>query len=313
MLRGDLKYWAEDLGLPSHSSDIPCALCPANSSTLPWWELSEHAQWIGHLHSTASFEARFPERHPIFTLVTHFAMSVDVMHVKHMGTDQYFAGSVMYLPTHDVMHGSPEENMKQLRTEILYEYRSGNYGTTYSDMRISMFKKKKKEPIRLRGKAQEVKCFIPLLQKLWDRHADHGYIKHQTIAAGLELSSRIDRVLDRNKNVNILQDGDADVYSQAIWDFLVVQNACAAHYQSYGHKLFDITVKSHYLGHSAIQAQHQNPRCGRCYAGEDMMAKSKKLLSSCVVGNTPFTAGAKCAEKYLAGLHFMATPPSEWI
>eukprot|EP00959_Pyramimonas_sp_CCMP1952_P229116 4790858-Pyramimonas_sp.AAC.1 len=35
MLKGDLKYWNEDLDLPSHSADVPCALCPANSSTLP--------------------------------------------------------------------------------------------------------------------------------------------------------------------------------------------------------------------------------------------------------------------------------------
>eukprot|EP00959_Pyramimonas_sp_CCMP1952_P219678 4593084-Pyramimonas_sp.AAC.1 len=63
-----------------------------------------------------------------------------------------------------------------------------------------MFKKKKKEPIRLRGKAQCIKCFIPVLQKLWDKHADHSHVKHQAIAAGLELSAKIDRVLDRNKN-----------------------------------------------------------------------------------------------------------------
>eukprot|EP00959_Pyramimonas_sp_CCMP1952_P376271 7881475-Pyramimonas_sp.AAC.1 len=67
-----------------------------------------------------------------------------------MGTDQYFAGSAMYLLTHDIMGDRPEKNMERLRAEILHEYKNGDYGTRHSDMRISMFKKKKKEPLRLR-------------------------------------------------------------------------------------------------------------------------------------------------------------------
>eukprot|EP00959_Pyramimonas_sp_CCMP1952_P359000 7517290-Pyramimonas_sp.AAC.1 len=169
-----------------------------------------------------------------------------------MGTDQYFAGSVMYLLTHEVMRGRLERNMDLLRSEMMHEYRNGDYGTKYSDMRVSMFKKKKKEPVRLRGKAQEIKCFIPLLQKLWDRHSDHSDIKHQTVAAGLALSAKIDQILDRNKDVDVLQNNDAHEYGKAVWDFLVIQNACANHYQSCDYKVFDITIKSHYLAHSAI-------------------------------------------------------------
>eukprot|EP00959_Pyramimonas_sp_CCMP1952_P459246 9477932-Pyramimonas_sp.AAC.1 len=170
LLKGDLKYWSEDLDLPSHSSDIPCALCPANASTLPWWDLFRGAGWTNRIHSVADFEARFPTRHPIFTLVTHYALSVDIMHVKHMGVDQYFVGSVMYVLIFLVMPGRPEKNMEIIRREIMHEYNIGSYGTRYSDIRISMFKKAKdKAPIRMRGKAQEVKCFVPVLRKIWSR------------------------------------------------------------------------------------------------------------------------------------------------
>ena len=144
MLKGDLKYWSEDLDLPNHGSDVPCALCPANASTLPWWDLSQNAGWIDKLHSVEDFAARFPNPYPIFSLVTLFALSVDIMHVKHMGTDQYLLGSIMYLLIFEVLPGTPEQNMSQVKEEVHDEYKKVASGTRYSDLRISMFKKKKR-------------------------------------------------------------------------------------------------------------------------------------------------------------------------
>ena len=167
--------------------------------------------------------------------------------------------------------------------------------------------------MRLRGKAQEVKCFVPILQIIWGRHMDSSCVEHHMIMAALTFSARIDNILDINKDAHALPVHDADLYAKTVFDYLAAQNACATKFQGHPYKIFDITVKSHYLAHSAVQAQYINPRCGWCYAGEDMMAKSKRLLASCVVGNSPFTVGLKCTEKYLLGIHCMATPSAEWI
>ena len=82
---------------------------------------------------------------------------------------------------------------------------------------------------------------------------DHSNVQHHLTLAGLGFSEDADTVLDRNRGVNILPDDDKVLFQRSVWNFLDVQNAVASVYSAANPKLFDVTIKSHYYAHSAIQ------------------------------------------------------------
>ena len=55
----------------------------------------------------AQFKRQFPDRAAILDVdgLTHLAIGMDSMHNKHLGMDQYYAGSVLYLLVYVVLHG----------------------------------------------------------------------------------------------------------------------------------------------------------------------------------------------------------------
>ena len=75
------------------------------------------------------------------------------------------------------------------------------------------------------------------------------------IACGLEMSSMIDTLLEENKEEYALKGDVLIQYQMAIFIFLAMQNHLGDYYPRHGLKLFDITSKSHYLAHSAYQAE----------------------------------------------------------
>ena len=68
-------------------------------------------------------------------------------------------------------------------------------------------------------------------------------------------------------------------------------------------RLFNMTIKAHYLAHTILQSQWLNPKLGWCYSGEDFMQHTRRLMHRCTVGNTAERAGVKFASQYRIGLH----------
>ena len=79
----------------SHS----CNQCPADIHNLPYTDVSERPCWEGREFTDAQFKRQFPDRAAILDVdgLTHLAIGMDSMHNKHLGVDQYYAGSVLYL------------------------------------------------------------------------------------------------------------------------------------------------------------------------------------------------------------------------
>lgn len=61
--------------------------------------MSERPCWEGKEFTDAQFKRQFPDRAAILDVdgLTHLAIGMDSMHNKHLGVDQYYAGSVLYL------------------------------------------------------------------------------------------------------------------------------------------------------------------------------------------------------------------------
>ena len=122
-LKGDLKYYAERLRLPWFSSNDPCAFCRCNASTRPWTDFRAAAIWRTTTWEPRAWEAAFPGRHDIFKVagININAVSADLMHVKHMGTDAYFFGSVLAYLCYWKLTDTPQNNLSHIWS-LLKEY-----------------------------------------------------------------------------------------------------------------------------------------------------------------------------------------------
>ena len=97
----------------------------------------------------------------------------------------------------------------------------------------------------------------------------------------------------------------ADEFEEAAFAMARLQSEVAEHFQAaVGEPLFDITIKTHLVCHSAKESRHINPRLVWCFSGEDYMRRSQELAQSCVRGNKPYDVTNKMANHFRLGLHF---------
>lgn len=132
---------------------------------------------------------------------------------------------------------------------------------------------------------------------------DKGIEQHRQIRVALKASVAVEAVLDAYPRAPALPAEAVSDLSNAIAAFLTCGNALSSHYASLGQKLFNVTIKFHYLAHAAAQAHHLNPRLGWCYAGEDYMSKVKRTAASTMRGTAPHLVSAKMLRKYSLGMH----------
>ena len=225
--------------------------------------------------------------------------------------------------THIFIHkhsGTPDDNLA-LVWDTMVEFWKDNpqHGRSrFFSLQLSMFTDPT-SPLssfpKLKGKGAEVRHLVPALQYAWDKlvmthNADNQM--YQYISLGLASSSKIDIVLDQNSSAYKLEGAALQAYQSSIFAFLTVQNALAVHYNAHGYKLFNITPKSHYLAHSAVQAAYLNPRFAWCFGGEDFMQTMKRIGGMCACGTSIYKRSDSVLERYSAGMHFLLTPVDQW-
>ena len=76
--------------------------------------------------------------------------------------------------------------------------------------------------------------------------------------------------------------------------------------------LFHWTVKIHYMIHFALTCHEQSPRLGWCYAGEDMMSKTRTLVQSSARGTSYEALVGKAMVKYSIGLSYAIMSKAQW-
>ena len=97
-LRSDLDYLAKGFKLQHHARNDPCVFCQANSTTLPMTDFRPTAAWRGTEWSVLAWRRSEWARHELFKLpgVSVLSVAADLMHCKHLGTDMYVYGSVLW-------------------------------------------------------------------------------------------------------------------------------------------------------------------------------------------------------------------------
>ena len=93
----------------------------------------------------------------------------------------------------------------------------------------------------------------------------------------------------------------------------MLYTSIADHYNSGGKKLWDITIKSHYLYHAAKAARWTNPRLSWTYSGEDYMQIMKRVGAASVRGTKPPLVGRKMALRWARGFTLRFLPRGQWL
>ena len=122
----------------------------------------------------------------------------------------------------------------------------------------------------------------------------------------LNASNRMDAILKEHKDADALPPAASAEFQDETFKMLGLVKFAArkAVEADPPMRLFNITLKSHYLCHIAVNSRWLNPRLGWCYAGEDLMQKMKKLAATSCKARNHITTFEKMHDKYLHALHY---------
>ena len=225
-----------------------------------------------------------------------------------MGTDAWFYGSVLFMLCYSVLPGNPGDVLERIWTEMKAWYSFHRVVDHFGKLKMSMFhdpaEPHAKFP-KLKGRAIEMRNLGKPLLECWMKHSDPANMQHKQIGLALKASCAIEDVLTANKGLPKLPTAAGEEIRKAGTVFLLMATALNNHFAvSRGEKLFNITVKFHYLDHACDNAKGGlNPTLGWCYAGEDYMSKLKRLAASCMRGTGAQLISTKLMQKYSVGLH----------
>lgn len=137
VINGDLDYLDKALFLPSCNSANMCCWCPANLTNIPWWELKPGSTWMAQLYTALTVLAGVCA---IFQVpgVSLMTVAPDWMHNKHLGTDMYFYGSVLWLLCYVLLEGTPEANMDIVLEDIKAEYRKQGIACRFQNITLGI-------------------------------------------------------------------------------------------------------------------------------------------------------------------------------
>ena len=118
LLKADLEFLSAHFGLNHTGSNDPCCLCRANRSmdSRPWTDCRLVAAWRRTCWSKEGWAAEHADCHPFFKMGHNGIDMVfpDLMHTKHLGTDQVLLGSVLSWLAKTFLRGTVKENLEYI-------------------------------------------------------------------------------------------------------------------------------------------------------------------------------------------------------
>ena len=161
---------------------------------------------------------------------------------------------------------------------------------------------------RLKGRAAEIKALTPVLADVWPTVADMSVTEYRIVGLALRYSAEMDDVLDRCADMWALGPEEHEQFQKAAFHFLACQTSLANAYNAQGLRLFNTTVKSHYLCHLSMSAGVWNPRQSWNFLGEDWVHQMRRIAQSAIRGVKAWTLPAKLISKYRPALHIRLQP-----
>lgn len=315
VIRADLMHLRDELKLPCWSSNYPCAFCPVHKNCMHCYQ-DGVAAWLETLWTATDWRASCWNKHPLFNChpgVSILTVGPDLMHIKHLGVDLYFFGTILALLVYEILSQTAAQNLIVIFNEIKQYYKKNGIGCRFTKITLDMFVKNRDEPWKtfqeLKGKAGEIKDFGGALLHSWQEHM-HKTGEHKTLHRKIELALtynvEIETIVKTHASEWRFKGTIGTDFRRAVFNFLLIFNALGDEFSPANRTDdkcgFNVTTKAHYLAHVALTACYLNPRLAWCYSGEDMMHKFRDLLQACTRGNQGGQSSLKFLQKYVVGL-----------
>lgn len=173
----------------------------------------------------------------------------------------------------------------------------------FNELRLSMFQKDGANafPV-LRGKAAEIRHFAPALLYAAADFLNEADRQEKLMKHMLQMAVRMENLLDEHAISFVLPAPAQKEFEQSANAFVQVNATLAHHFHSSGTRLFNHTIKFHYMDHLALISRRVNPRLGWCYSGEDLMHRVKLMMRAAQRGAGPSVVVQKVLRKYAHGL-----------
>lgn len=304
-IKGDLDHMSKAFGFPYANQAGPCGLCRANQTDKPWTDARPGvAQWLSTIWTNQAHKAAHAQRHPVFDLPGSGVQMFypDIMHTMHLGTYQYFLGSVLKLLTHRTMSGTHENNLSRVWVKIKEAYTELGSPSRFNDLKMTMYNKNDHTFPLLKGKASELRHFPAALRVAFKAFMKPDDTQHKQVLVMLDLCIKMEGILDDYSGEYVFPAKIADEFFKCTVGFVQLNQSLGHFYHPKRIVLFNTTIKFHYMVHIGLLAKTMNPRMTWCYSGEDFMKKTKHIIQSCLSGATPAAACPKAMRKYTHGL-----------
>ena len=135
-LKGDLEHYFSAYDMANPGSKKPCSWCKADirDDSKPWTDFREGAEWECTVYTPETWSADNPNPCLLLTIpgVTILCLLADLLHIKHLGVDQYFLGSLLTLMVYYMMTGTPQENLDVIWAVVLADLKDRGRANTYT-------------------------------------------------------------------------------------------------------------------------------------------------------------------------------------
>ena len=296
MIKGDLKWFSDDLGMRNVTSRQPCDWCPCHriaggDPTLAVFNFNKRAAWKSKLFSVDEWKA-FGSDHPLFaefSWLSQMSVECDELHVLHLGVSQMLLGSVIWTIVYHCMRGTYDANLQQFWTELQSEYQKLDSGNRYTFFNGSLFH----DPVRprgdfprLKGRGIEIKHAVEPILEIFQRHARVGNIDDKLALGVLSSLVKIQNIFEEHSKDYFLTPGDAATVQRLCDDFL--DGYATLHNRAAGRKdlLWGCLPKHHVFWHLCNRCRFAHPRLGNCCLDEDYVGKIKQVVVSTSAGLT---------------------------
>lgn len=200
---------------------------------------------------------------------------------------------------------------------LLEYWRENRTVDRYTHLQLEMFVANPRAPHKafpkLKGRAAEVKSLGPALLHVFSTAMDMHDDQHKQIRLALKLSIDMENLMALHHDEHKFPPSAVNEMTRCALNFNRLVTSLAHFYNTRGQLLFNVTIKFHYLVHSAKRSGQLNPRYGWNYGGEDFMKKCKLLMQSCVRGLPLHMCVAKFSSKSAVVMELRMRDRRSWL
>lgn len=311
IIKGDIDWFAKGLGFRAHNAVLQCDWCPADKhGDIRAWPtyFDPDAAWMLELMTGQAWrDAHTETMHLLFIELPYLSnqsAEADELHVLHLGTSQYFLGSVLHLLVFTILGDDPQTNIDKVWSSIVESYAKDAGDTQFTNLTIRSFvdpsKAKTSYPC-LKGRGCEVKGLVEPLNRVFQRLAPKTAFNDEVLTAMSHLL-KAQSTLDEYRGDVFLPTDKAVQFKNDLELFLRSYTRLGAEADRMSQLLFSAAPKLHWLWHLGHKAYWLNPRRSACFIDEDFVKHAKKLGARCTAGTQLHRVVLAMMSKYRYGV-----------